>query len=74
MSKPPAATSDSQERVLWPSDLAHRYGVDRTTIWRWRQQNRLPPPDVKIGPHDGWRATTIAAHEFAGSSAAAAAQ
>ncbi len=54
-----------RERVLWPRDLADRYNVCRETVWRWKQDGKLPPPDVRIGTRRGWRAETIRAHESA---------
>lgn len=29
--------------------LAARYGVSRTTVWRWAQHGRIPQP-VKLSP------------------------
>ena len=61
--KPTAVAEAAAERIFWPADLAHRYGKDRTTIWRWRQDGKLPRPDVRIGTQEGWRSCTIIAHE-----------
>ena len=53
------------ERVLFKPDLAKRYGKARETIWRWERDGKLPPPDVRIAGHKGWREQTILAHEAA---------
>lgn len=53
------------ERVLFPPDLAKRYGKARETIWRWRRAGKLPEPDVFIAGHAGWRESTILAAETA---------
>ena len=58
----PTNTLDA-ERVLWRRDLAARYGVCRETVWRWQQDKKIPPPDVRIGTRQGWRVETIRAHE-----------
>jgi hypothetical protein len=48
-------------RVLWRTDLATRYDVDRVTIYRWERANRLPPPDVIMGRRRGrYEATMLA--------------
>ena len=51
------------DRVLFKSDLAKRYGKARETIWRWQRSGKLPPPDVHIAGHQGWREQTILDHE-----------
>jgi len=53
------------ERVLFKPDLARRYGKARETIWRWERAGKLPPPDVRVAGHKGWREATILAHEAA---------
>lgn len=52
-------------RILFKPDLARRYGKARETIWRWCRDGKLPPPDVHIAGHAGWRESTIRAHESA---------
>jgi hypothetical protein len=48
-------------RILWQTDLAKRYDVDRVTIYRWERANLLPPPDVIIGRRRGrYEATMLA--------------
>lgn len=41
--------------------LADYLGVDRSTIWRWRQQDaqELLPPAVKLGRQLRWRVSTV---------------
>jgi hypothetical protein len=62
----PGAISMSSERagdtrVLWQTDLAKRYDVDRVTIYPWERANLLPPPDVIIGRRRGrYEATMLA--------------
>lgn len=33
---------------LRDKDLAERYGISRSTVWRWARKGLLPPP-VKFG-------------------------
>ena len=33
-----------QTKYISADQLATRYGVDRSTIWRWAQRNVLPKP------------------------------
>lgn len=42
------------ERLLDVQQVAARYGVHRTTVWRWRERGALPPP-VTIGRVVRWR-------------------
>lgn len=37
------------EFYLSDRDLSRKYGVSRSTIWRWVKEGRLPEP-VKISP------------------------
>jgi predicted DNA-binding transcriptional regulator AlpA len=41
--------------------LADYLGVDRSTIWRWRQQDSaaLLPPVVRLGTQLRWRPATV---------------
>jgi predicted site-specific integrase-resolvase len=50
---------------LWQTDLAKRYDVDRVTIYRWEQANRLPAPDVIVGRRRGRYETTMLAFDRA---------
>jgi hypothetical protein len=67
-------TQDTAARkVLWPADLAARYGRDASTIWRWRAGGLIPPPDVVLSPKvAGWYTATIEQHERRGAAAAGA--
>ena len=49
--------------IIWHSSLRERYGVNRTTIYRWQRSGLLPPPDVVMGRYQGWYATSIADFE-----------
>jgi predicted DNA-binding transcriptional regulator AlpA len=42
-------TPPTNQTWLRDSDLAARFGVSRSTIWRWARQGRLPPPH-RLGP------------------------
>jgi predicted DNA-binding transcriptional regulator AlpA len=71
-----ATTNDTaahaqDDRILWQSDIARYMGVDRTTVYRWELEGRLPQPDVVIGRRRGRRLSTI--REFERSTLAAAA-
>ncbi len=58
MTRPAAAP-----RYLRDLDLAARYGVSRTTIWRWARSGLLPAPHA-IGPSTTrWDAAEIARHD-----------
>lgn len=46
--------SERDTRLLDVRQVAERYGVHRTTVWRWREAGRLPPP-VTIGRVVRWR-------------------
>ena len=39
----------TQTIYLSDKQLAEKYGVHRTTIWRWVKQGDFPPP-VKLSP------------------------
>ena len=54
-----------QQKVLWQNNLAKRYGRDRTCIWRWAVQGKLPPADVQISGRFGWYESTIIEFERA---------
>ena len=42
--------------------LAKRWGVSRSTVWRWSRDGRLPQP-VKIGNCSRWTADQVQAFE-----------
>ena len=51
---PARQKSSRPKRYLREPDLRERYGVGRTTIWRWVKTGNLPPP-VRLGPNVvGW--------------------
>jgi predicted DNA-binding transcriptional regulator AlpA len=52
--------------VLWPGELAARWGLSRPTLWRYARDGKLPPRDFAIGDRRGWRRSTIEQHEAAG--------
>jgi len=43
--------SKPQQQTIYYSDTAvsNRYGVSRSTIWRWTEQQRFPEP-IKLSP------------------------
>lgn len=43
-------------------DLAERYRVHPSSVWRWVAQDKFPHP-VKIGGTTRWLESEIAAHE-----------
>lgn len=61
-------------KFLSDRDLANRYSIGRTTVWRWLADGRLPPP-VQLTPGTTrWRLIDIEAFEakrLAASTAAA---
>jgi len=58
--KRPAVFSSSNPLKLYrPHRLAELFGVDPTTIWRWRQNGVLPEP-VEIGGIHGWTEVQVA--------------
>lgn len=50
--------SVGSRRVLWPKDLASRWGISIVTLWRWQRSGLAPPPDFEAGRR-GWRLETI---------------
>ena len=52
-----------QTRWLRPEAVAERLAVHRTTLWRWVQDGKLPPP-TKLSPRcPRWREDVIARWE-----------
>lgn len=51
-----------ERTVLWPADLARRWGVTAVTLWRWQRAGKMPPPDFQTA-RSGWRLATIEAFE-----------
>lgn len=57
--------SPACDRILFKPDLARRYGKARETVWRWIRDGKLPPPDVRVAGHAGWRESTLVDYENA---------
>ncbi len=48
------------ERHLTMDEVAAYYGVtSRCTIWRWRQEGRLPKPDIERGKFLRWKVRSL---------------
>jgi hypothetical protein len=47
-------------RLYRSGALAALFGTDPSTIWRWRKNGTLPPPDAKIGSLEAWTHQLIA--------------
>lgn len=48
---------------LSDQDLADRFGICRTSVWRWLERGMLPQP-VRLGPNTTrWRLADIEAFE-----------
>ncbi len=44
-------------------EVADRYGVDTSTIWRWRKRGQFPEPK-RFGPQTlRWNVAELQAHE-----------
>ena len=41
-------------RLYRSSRLAKLFGVDESTIWRWKQSGVLPPPAAKFPGFEAW--------------------
>jgi predicted DNA-binding transcriptional regulator AlpA len=62
-SKHPEDDAMTTKPYLSDKDLAERFGVTRTTVWRWTAEGLLPEP-VKIGPNTTrWRLADVQAFE-----------
>lgn len=48
---------------LSDKQLAIRYGVHRTTIWRWVRTGNFPAPKILSSKCSRWADDDIAAHE-----------
>jgi prophage regulatory protein len=62
--KPPGAKlkrNPPELPVEWASDLqiAKRYGVARCTVWRWRNEGRLPEPTKIAANTTRWRLSEV---------------
>jgi prophage regulatory protein len=47
-----------QQKYLRDTDLATRYSISRSTVWRWRARGLLPEPIV-IGGSTRWKLSDI---------------
>ncbi|MBE0459946.1 helix-turn-helix transcriptional regulator [Pseudoalteromonas prydzensis] len=46
-------------QIVRPNQLAKELDVSLCTLWRWRQQNKLPQP-IQLGPRlVGWKREVI---------------
>ncbi len=54
----------SNERYLRDSEVAHRYGVSRQTVWRWAAQGTLPEPIKLSQGVTRWQLSDLRAHEI----------
>jgi prophage regulatory protein len=39
----------TEKQMIRPKELAQQLSVSVQTLWRWRRENRLPPP-ITLGP------------------------
>lgn len=46
-------------RFLSNPALLARWGIDRTTSYRWRKSGLMPPPDLIINGRPRWRVEAI---------------
>lgn len=50
-------------RYLSDQEIARRFGICRTSVWRWLAKSQLPAP-VRLGPNTTrWRLADIEAFE-----------
>jgi len=47
------------QRYVSDAQLAERYGVSRSTIWRWVARDLLPPPEQLSPGTTRWRLDEI---------------
>lgn len=60
---PTSVDEAPSERYLRDSEVAHRYGVCRQTVWRWAAQGALPE-SIKLSVSvTRWRLSDLVAHE-----------
>lgn len=69
----PLAVRSPSVQYLTDRDLAVRFAVARTTIWRWHAEGVLPPPVHLTPGTTRWRLTDIEAFEAQRLAASAAA-
>lgn len=54
-----ASAAVVREALLSVDDVAEALGVKAATVAQWRYRGRLPHPDVELGGHPGWYASTV---------------
>lgn len=47
------------DKLLRLKDIANYFSVNRTTIYRWVQEKKIPPPDKQIGRIPFWEKKTV---------------
>ncbi len=58
----PTNKLNSRQTVLWSNDLCLRWNVSPVTLWRWRRNNKIPPPDFQTH-RPAWNLKTIQQYE-----------
>jgi hypothetical protein len=54
--------NDSDDKIIWRSDLRANTKVCSDTIRRWLKSGRLPKPDVELSRRTlGWKVSTLRA-------------
>lgn len=54
---------NTQQVFLSDLDLAKRYGVHRTTVWRWVKDQGFPPPERLSAACTRWVGSEVAEWE-----------
>jgi hypothetical protein len=57
--KRPAEQLPPPIQYAWLPDLEVRYKRGRRQIKRWLVDGILPPPDIVVNNHQGWKETTL---------------
>lgn len=52
-----------QNEFISSTNLARRWGIQRSTVWRWRTLGIIPAPDVEMNGRVKWKISTVEAHE-----------
>lgn len=48
--------------VLNSADIAEKFGISRTTLWKWRRRGYLPKPTYLMGSRPYWDAADLEAY------------
>lgn len=40
---------ENMEKLITPTEIAERYGVALSTVWRWLREKKLPA--IRVGKH-----------------------